>query len=394
MRRRGVARSGGAFSSRLLVPVLVLLVVVPARQAAAARKSPAPASVQVAVVVDHGVPAPGEQSGSAPSQAAVAERQLRALAPSLRETVAEDLGEYARRGQDGREHTLFVVAEEPLLEQALLQPGQAPAGGATGAEQERLLRARLGLGGPAAEEGALFPGWVCDRLQEQQAQLGVLVYLQPRAVVVKLVLARPCLLIGRKAEESVTDHVRSVQNGLREVLDRSYRAYLQVAGASGLALVLDGETVGRLPLKEPVETVPGVHELRAQGDLLCDRVDKELMPGENLWAPNPCAAPQSSRLPLWIAAGATVGLGAAGVISHLDALSLTDEADSAKVRAGAIELRGQARDAALRTNVLYGAASAALVTTALLYLLDRPSTPTVAVSPAPQGAAVLVAGSF
>ncbi|MDY0058242.1 MAG: hypothetical protein RBU45_00400 [Myxococcota bacterium] len=352
-----------------------------------------PVRVQVAVVADSAALDADEESSPEAQAISRTQGKLALVAPSLRGALEEELADYVRALYGSPPRRLFQVVAEPILEQRLRDAVETSGR----VERDRLLQARLGLSA-ADEPGptALFPGWICEQLQETGAQLGVVAYLREQGAVLKVVLARPCHVVGRRTDETTRDHLTMLLASLQEILDVSYRSELQVVGSPGLVVVVDGETAGKLPLAAPVDTVPGVRELRAQGEILCDRVVRELLPGESLWSANPCAPPaRGPGLLVWGTAGAALLLAGAAGISHWDAARLADEAVAEQSsRQRALDLRADARAAAWRTNGLYGAAAAAGVGALLLYLLT-PDTPlAITLTPSRQGVVLGYARPF
>ncbi len=322
----------------------------------------------------------------------------------LRESLEGDLAEIERPlrravGETGSA-TLFVPVPGAGLQLALR------AGSGDPAEGEALLLARLGVGGVEPREGrGEYPSFVCDQLAAHGAEVAVLLHLSNGGAILKLVLGQPCMELGSRtvmlaasgsAEERASAYATALHDRLLELVAARYWSSLRLHGAEGLALSVDGEPVGRLPLEGPLCTSPGARAVLVAGDDGCDRLDS-LEPGDVDWSPIPKAcASTRPRVYTWVAAGLAGVTLAAAVVSQVQSSGLVDDSEQSLDRQEAIDLRASARSAAVRSNVLYGAAGAlALGAVALFFFEDVGDGAAVTVQPLPEGGGVAaLSGTF
>ena len=366
------------------------------------------AAVQVAVLADSISPDLDELTDQEVLAALELQRKIWSSAPVLREVLEEDLRDYKRikRREVGGDSTvaLFEVDENHLLEKDLARGEEE----LSRTERDRLLHARLGLSALRPEEGATeFPAWICERLVEHGAQLGVLAYLQSKGIVLKLVLAHPCMKLGSRAKvieapqgeaPPAEEFASALHDALVELLHQRYWASVQVEGPKGMVLLIDGETAGRLPLDGPVCTTPGARKLSVRGEQGCD-TKGAIEPGDSFWSVEPRSCELESHEPriyTWVTAGLAVALAGAAVASHLWAADLRSQAELVdEDRKRALALRSDAQNVAMCANLLYGAAGAAALSSVLLFFLEGSDSPEVACWPAYDGSTMVgLAGHF
>ncbi len=376
-----------------------------------------PAKVQVAVVADSIAADLTELTNKKLMTELEGLRTLWSYADDIRDTLEGDLTEL-RRTKAGKKplpiHP-FEVDEKHRLEKELLKAG----GDLPRVQRNQLLHGVLGLNGATPAQSRMYPSWICEKLDAHRSDVGVVVYLRDKGAVLKMVLAKPCMELGTrtvviepeggepgKAEAYVT----ALHDALLGLLDARYWAEIKVEGPKGSTVVLDGVTVGQLPLAGPLCTAPGRHTLHARHEEEGCAWKEGLEPGDGVWVvqPGSCerglAAAAPARFYTWIAAGASVVLAGAAVASHFSATGLLHDAESMDSdRGGSISLREDARSAAIRANALYVAAGATAVAATVLFFTegrgDRPGPgpdhgPKVGFVPAVGGGELVFTSTF